>query len=70
MRESGRWKESLLGEGGGGGGGVANQGNHLGVPKPENNPNLLSPEILQRRGKTIIPSEVKQWRNTFDNTET
>ncbi|XP_024081245.1 potassium channel subfamily T member 2 isoform X5 [Cimex lectularius] len=35
------------------------QGNHLGLPKPENNPNLLSPEILnQRRGSrrpSILP---------------
>lgn len=32
---------------------ISSTGNHLGVPKPvENNPNLLSPEILnQRRGK-------------------
>lgn len=33
-----------------------NTGNHLGVPKPtDNNPNLLSPEILnQRRGELFL----------------
>ncbi|XP_039287560.1 potassium channel subfamily T member 2-like isoform X15 [Nilaparvata lugens] len=48
------------GDGGGGGGTeLTITGNHLGVPKPDANPNLLSPEILnQRRGSrrpSILP---------------
>lgn len=36
---------------------VANTGNHLDVPRPGDNPNLLSPEILnQRRGIYIVSS--------------
>ncbi|XP_075228853.1 slowpoke 2 [Lycorma delicatula] len=54
---------SLGGAGGGLGGGggceLTITGNHLGVPKPDTNPNLLSPEVLnQRRGSrrpSILP---------------